>query len=65
MVQEATEATEGEVLQEEASGQEKCTKLPALNVVMNVKFHSNQAEIGQYTAEIVFQREELNKAYNL
>ena len=29
----------------------KCTRLPALTVERNVKFHSSQTEAGQFTAE--------------
>ena len=32
---------------------EKCTKLPAPTVVMNVKYHSNQMKTDQFTAKTV------------
>jgi len=36
----------------------KCTKLHALIVVRNVKFHSSQTQAGRFTAEIVGRRED-------
>ena len=48
-----------EASEEETSAQEKCIKQLALNVVKNVKFHSNLQKASQFIAENATQSEHL------
>ena len=57
LTEAATEAAATSIEEAATSAvQEKCTKLPVQDAAQNVKYHSSQPKVDQFTAKIVTQR---------